>query len=213
MPSRGQLELALRPAGRARERALLVAEQLAFQQRFGQRRAGDRHERLAGAIPGVVDGAGHQFLAGAALPADQHRAAQARNLLHQLENRMHLRAFADDVVKVILLVQPLPQDGVFPLQVLDLDDALHQQRDFRRIARLDDILLRAFFHRRDGRIHGGIGGDDNDGGIRVDLADLHHGLDAIHAARHFQVDEIDGVVRLASPWPAPRRPEAAVSTR
>jgi hypothetical protein len=31
----------------------------------------------------------------------------------------------------------------------------------------------------------------------VQAADLHHGLDAVHAAGHFQIHEIDGVVALA----------------
>ena len=45
------------------------------------------------------------------------------------------------------------------------------------------------------------------------LPDLHHGLDAVHAARHFQIDEVDGVVARPAPSPAPRAPEAAVSTQ
>src|SRR5512139_1909327 len=45
----GELEPAALALGRAGERALLVAEQLALEQLLAQRRAVDRHERLGGA--------------------------------------------------------------------------------------------------------------------------------------------------------------------
>ena len=63
----GLLELADPPAVGAGERPALVAEQLAFQQRLRDGRAVDRQERAATAAAMVVDGAGDQFLAGAAL--------------------------------------------------------------------------------------------------------------------------------------------------
>ena len=71
--ARGQLEAAESPFHRAGEGALLVAEDLALDQRFGNRRAVDRDEwpRLARAQ--IVQRARHQFLAGAALAGDQHR--------------------------------------------------------------------------------------------------------------------------------------------
>ena len=81
---------------------------------------------------------------------------------------------------------------------------LDQQRDLLRVARLDDVLLRAFLHGGDGGVHGGVGGDDDDRGLRVQPPDLHHGLDAVHAAGHLQVDEVDGVVARPRPSPPPR---------
>jgi hypothetical protein len=75
-----------------------VAEQLAFEQRFRQRGAGDRDERLRRAVARVVNGARDHLLAGAAFALDQHRAAQAGHFLAQLQN-VRIRAFlADDVV-------------------------------------------------------------------------------------------------------------------
>lgn len=46
---------------RPRERALHVAEQLAFEQVFGQGRAVDGHERPVAALAGVVDALREQF--------------------------------------------------------------------------------------------------------------------------------------------------------
>ncbi len=178
----------------AGERPFFVAEELRFQQRLRQRRARYRDEGFRRAVARVMDGARDHLFAGAAFSLDQHRAAQARHLGGQVQDLPHARILADHVVRGVLARQLLAQDRVFPLQVLHLDDAVHQQRDLFRIARLDDVLLRAFLHSGDGGIHGGIGGDDDDGCLRVQPPDLHHGLDAVHAAGHFQVDEIDGVV-------------------
>src|ERR1035437_7731918 len=101
------------------------------------------------------------------------------------------------IVHRVVPCQCLAQDGVLALQVLHFDDAVDQQRDFLRIARLDDVLLRAFLHGGDGRVHGGVGRDDDDGGLGMQVADLHHGFDAVHAAGHFQVDEVDCIVAQA----------------
>ena len=73
MPLVGRLELADHPLGRAGERALLVAEQLALQQRLGQGGAVEADERPVPPRAARVDRPGDQFLADAALAADQHR--------------------------------------------------------------------------------------------------------------------------------------------
>jgi hypothetical protein len=52
------------------ERALLVAEAFRFQQGLRHRRGVQGQERPAGPVRVRVDGAGDQFLAGAALPGD-----------------------------------------------------------------------------------------------------------------------------------------------
>jgi hypothetical protein len=62
-------QAALLPVG-AGERAALVAEQLALEQRLGQRRARDVHERLRRSITAVVNDLRCQVLAGAALAGE-----------------------------------------------------------------------------------------------------------------------------------------------
>ena len=62
----GELEAALPPLDGAGERALLVAEELALEQRLGNRRAVDRHERHGRARAQLVDRLRDQLLAGAA---------------------------------------------------------------------------------------------------------------------------------------------------
>ena len=63
----GLLELADAAAVGAGEGAAFVAEQLALQQRFGDGGAVDGQERRGGPAAVVVQGAGDQLLAGAAL--------------------------------------------------------------------------------------------------------------------------------------------------
>ena len=74
VPLIGLLELADLLLGRAGERALLVTEQLGFDQVVRDRRAVDLHEPLAAPQTVAVDGARHEFLAGAAL-AEQSTVA------------------------------------------------------------------------------------------------------------------------------------------
>ena len=69
-----QFEAARAALHRARERALLVSEELAFHQRLRHGGAVDRDERPAAAWAQVMDGAGNQFLARAAFAGHQHAA-------------------------------------------------------------------------------------------------------------------------------------------
>jgi hypothetical protein len=77
------LEAALPAGDGAGERALLVAEQLALQQRLGERRAVEAHER--GLRPGarVVDHLGDELLAGAGLAHDEDARLRRRDLLDE----------------------------------------------------------------------------------------------------------------------------------
>ena len=87
MPVVGRLELADHPLGRAGERALLVAEQFAFEQRFGERGAVEADERAVAPRAGLVDRPGDQFLADAALAANEHRRLR---LAHAHDLRLDL---------------------------------------------------------------------------------------------------------------------------
>ena len=60
-------------AGRAGEGALFVAEELAFEQTRGDGGAVQLDERSLAPAAEVVDGAGHQFFAGARFSLDQDR--------------------------------------------------------------------------------------------------------------------------------------------
>jgi hypothetical protein len=87
---------------RAGERAADVAEQRALEQVVVERRAVLDHERLLGARPVVVDRAGDQLLAGAALAVDEHGRLAADDLLQQPGRVAHRRARADDLGERVL---------------------------------------------------------------------------------------------------------------
>ena len=89
MPFAGHLEQAGLVAHRPGEGAADVAEQLGFEQRLGQRRAVDRHERRRRARALIVDHPDDELLAGAALAVDQDGRVERRHARRQLEHLLH----------------------------------------------------------------------------------------------------------------------------
>jgi hypothetical protein len=95
----GQLELAGEGGDGAGERAAFVAEQLAFHQRLGDRRAVQRHQRTRGAPARAVQHEGGALLAGAGLAADQHRRLAAGQPADQRAQRGHRGTVADQLAR------------------------------------------------------------------------------------------------------------------
>ena len=115
----GQLEAALLQLTGVREGARLVAEQLRLDEGLREGATVHLHEGLVRPRRVVVEGVGHQFLAGAGLAADEHRGAAGRRLGHGFVDPLHGVAVADEVMQLValpefqpkllvLLHQPLP---------------------------------------------------------------------------------------------------------
>ena len=83
----------------ARERALLMTEEFAFHQRFGQRRAIHRDKRAPVPRTQAVDGARHQFLPRSALSANEDRRSGRRDLLDHRKDFFHRRRIACQFVQ------------------------------------------------------------------------------------------------------------------
>ena len=111
----GLHELAQLVADGAGEGPGHVAEQLAFQQRFGQRPAGDFDERLVAAAAAAMDGPGDQRLARAALAGDQHGGLGVGDRVDHVEDPQHAVVVADDV----LHAEPQVELGLQRLVFLD----------------------------------------------------------------------------------------------
>jgi len=79
------------------ERASLVAEQFALEQRFGKRRAVDGDERCVANRALLVDFTCEQFFSGSCLASDEHGYARLAGVLDQCEDFGDLRAGADDL--------------------------------------------------------------------------------------------------------------------
>ena len=100
---------------RAGERAFLVAEQLALQQRLRERGAVHRHKRAQPPGAGVVDRLGEQFLAGAGLAGDQHCRGSASATLGHRARIGQCGAGAGDEIEAVarrdVTAAPLRTDG------------------------------------------------------------------------------------------------------
>src|SRR6185295_15487487 len=112
----GQLEPSLLARLGAGKGAPLVAEELRFDERVGQRRAGDLDEGLLRAQRVVVDGVRDQLLAGPRLAAYQDRRVRSGDLCDLLIHLAYGAAGADDVREIVSLAQLLPQMRVLRLQ-------------------------------------------------------------------------------------------------
>jgi hypothetical protein len=77
-----------------------VSEELALDERGGQRGAVHRDERAVAPRAVRVKGAGEQFLAGAGLPEEQHGRAGVGDLANLLEGRVESGAPPDDFGEV-----------------------------------------------------------------------------------------------------------------
>ncbi|KAH0444163.1 hypothetical protein KCU90_g993, partial [Aureobasidium melanogenum] len=130
----------LAAAARAGKRPFLMAEQLAFDQPFGERRTVEGNERVAAPPAGIVDALRDQFLAGAAFAAQQHGGVVSRTRAGEPPHPFKRRRVADQIVQMV------PCDQVFgPLTgaqrtVDPLRDqrVLHRQHRARTQALLDD---------------------------------------------------------------------------
>ena len=112
----GHLELALFLSDGSGEGALLVSEQLTFEECLGEGGAVDGDEGFGGARAEAVQSARHQFLAGAGFAEDEHRGilwSDAGNQPEHLVNRDALTGnagFGD--------AQAFAQEGVFGAQAV-----------------------------------------------------------------------------------------------
>ncbi len=97
----GELEPALLDRGRPGEGPLLVAKELALQERLRKGGAVDLDERAVGARGVVVDGASDEFLAGPALPAEQDGGPAVGDLLDCVIDLPHPLALPHDTVQTI----------------------------------------------------------------------------------------------------------------
>ena len=85
--------------GGAGKGALLMAEENAFDQIVRDGAAIDGDERLAGALAGVLDGAGDHFLADAGFAFEHDRNIRLRGPAREIEHPDHRRACRNHVVE------------------------------------------------------------------------------------------------------------------
>src|SRR5262249_27577789 len=106
----GQLEASQAAFGGAGEGSALVTEQLALDERLRDRRAVDGDERLVASVREIVDRAGHELLARAALTIDEHRRRAGRGELDPAIHLLHALRLPDELAEATLLAQLMTQE-------------------------------------------------------------------------------------------------------
>ena len=138
-----------------------MAEQLAFEERFGQRGAVHLDERAARGERILVQDVGDQFLARARLARDEDGGIGRRRAPDHLEDARHLRAGADDLVP-----QPLVGLGRGRVHLrfllLRIEEGAHLLEDVLDVERLVQVIERAEHRRLDGDGGGREGGHHDD---------------------------------------------------
>src|SRR5439155_1007908 len=124
----GTLQQAGFVAHGAGERALHVAEHLRFEQRFGQRGAVQRDQRVAAAPAVRVDELCNQLLARAALTRDEHRRVRGGHAAREIDRPAEYRRNAQhlDPITVAVLLREL---GLLLLRFLRDADGMHRAAD------------------------------------------------------------------------------------
>ena len=166
-----------------------MAEQLALQQRLGERAAVDGHEGVEAPRARGVNGASHELLARAALAGDEHRGVGRPDGLDRGVELLHGRAVADDLGRMHgLCGDDLAQALGFLPRLAMRQGVGDEMRHVVGIERLGDVVVRAVLERGDGRVDRGVAGHDDDQEVGVDLVQAALQLDAVGAA-HANVDQ------------------------
>ncbi len=135
-----------------------------------------------------MDGAGEEFLAGAAFAQQEDGRIRRRNALDLLAGFLHRWVLAHDAREAVARRVLLAQEQVFPEQFVLPRRALDEQLQMVQVHRLLDEVECAFLHRRHGFFHRAVGGDQEHGDGRVGLLSGAEDFDS-GAAGQLQVGE------------------------
>lgn len=181
-PLVGLRELAQFLGDRPGERPGDVAEQLAFEQRLGQRPAGHFDKRLVPPRAGPMDRPGDERLAGPALAGDQHGGLGVGDALDDVVDPQHAVVAADDVLQsepqVELGLQRFVLFDHLPLVERPLDGQFQLGVD----QRLGEKIERPGADRLDGRIDRAVAGDEDHRRARRSLPAMGEHLEAVAVA-------------------------------
>ena len=167
---------------RAGERAFFVAEQFAFEQRFGNRGAVDAGVIRLAPLAQMVQRAGDELLAGAALAENQNARIGLRDGLDQFSQFPHPRRFADNLVERDDFAGARAQRGVFPQEPVAFGAPGHGVQQFLGRERLGNVVNRAGLDGFDGELGRRVSGDHEHGQLRPLVAGAGQKIVATHPA-------------------------------
>jgi hypothetical protein len=186
-----ELEDARAAIVRAGERPLLVAEDLALEQRLGNRGAVDRDERetpTAGSTRG--SSARRAPCRCPTRPRSTPRPPSAPPARSCDTRNGSRRLLADDASEAALLAQLPTELPDLAQRLLPLDRLLQQDAQPRGIDGLAQVVVSAFLDRFDGGFDGALRGEQDDRQIGQLVLESAQQLDAAHA-RHHQIRHDD----------------------
>ena len=120
----------------------------------------------------LVDGAGDQLLAGAALAGDQHRDVLSGDAADGLVDLAHGGAGADDGAVHVGVRRRFGDHGRLAHPPGHLQRLADHAPQLVQVERLEQVIVGALLHRLDGRVRRLGQGDEDDRDAGVDLADL-----------------------------------------
>ena len=139
----------------------------------------ERQERRLGPGAVLVDGAGDQFLAGAALAGDQHGERLVGDAADGLVRFLHPRAAADDgFARELFVRRRLRDDGRLAHQPGNFQRLADHAVQLLQIDRLEQVVVRPVPHRLDGRVGRPGHGDHDDRDAGVDSPELPQDVQA-----------------------------------
>jgi hypothetical protein len=167
-----------------------MAEELALHQGLGQRRAVDRDERPAAAGAALVQSAGDELFAGAALAEDQHREIGVGDATDTREELDHDRTLADDAGERRRGLPLGAQQPHLLLQLPVLERALQHPAQNFEVDRLGDEVAGAGAQGGDRGVHAAESGHHHHRHVGTVLAEPPAELDAAHSL-HFEIGQHD----------------------
>ena len=179
----GRLKQADVVAGGAGEGAACMAEQFRFEQRFRDGTAVDGHERAIAPRTGAMDGLCEQFLAGAALAAQQNAGVADGDQLGSRQHGLERRIAGDDAL--------LPVAGGVAGdrgRCRHLRGAGDLRYEVAAVERLGEVAEHAALRCSDRVGNRAVGSENDDRQRRIAAMDLLEQRHAVHAA-HAQVGD------------------------
>ena len=144
-----------------------MPEQLRFQQICWDRSRVYRNKCFVRARRRGVNRFRDQLFARAAFAADQHRRSRRRHLRHQVEERQHLFALADNIGKTRTLLQRPFQLNVLFTQFPRFHRLRNLRKQFIVGPRLGNKIQRAAFESGSRHVNRTVRGNQHDRQIRV----------------------------------------------
>src|SRR5439155_504046 len=189
-PARCPLEAAGARRDGTGERALLVSEELALEHALGEGLAVHRDEGMPDTVAPVVEEAGDELLAGAALALDEDRRAARRHAPHEVEELPARLALGHRRVRCIAAGDLLSEVAVLALEARQVERARHQRAQLVVVEGLGDEVEGALAHGGDGGRHAAVGREQHDRGGGPARAQGAEQREAVHSG-HLPVRDHD----------------------